>query len=177
MNAFLNKRRAECRGFRLHLEDAAGAAPSAKELSELLAAAPAALKVHASSCSDCRTAAENILATRALLVELPSNAVLAGPWFAPRVMAAIAARKAELSRAADTWTFLPKLAARLTWASSIALLLASAWLYQRPATMPATATAARPVATDIVGDPDVEPAAQPNVDDEFLLSLAEKQHR
>ncbi len=47
-------------------------------------------------------------------------------------MAAIAARKAELSRAADTWTFLPKLAARLTWASAIALLLASGWLYQKP---------------------------------------------
>jgi hypothetical protein len=177
MKNFLNRGNAECRDFRLQLEDAAAAAPSAKELSELLAAAPGALKVHASSCSDCRAAAENILATRALLVELPSNAALAGPWFAPRVMAAIAARKAELSRAADTWTFLPKLAARLTWASSIALLLASAWLYQKPATMPATATAAKPVATDIVGDPDVEPAGQTNVDDEFLLSLAEKQHR
>jgi hypothetical protein len=176
MKNFLHRASAECRDFRLQLEDAAGAAPNATNLSELLTAAPAALKEHVTTCSDCRAAAENILATRALLVELPSNAALAGPWFAPRVMAAIAARKAELSRAADTWTFLPKLAARLTWASSIALLLASAWLYQRPATTPATATASKPVATDIVGDPDVEPA-QTNVDDEFLLSLAEKQHR
>jgi hypothetical protein len=174
MKNFLNRGSAECRDFRLQLEDAAGAAPNATNLSELLTAA---LKEHVTTCSDCRAAAENILATRALLAALPSYAATAGPWFAPRVMAAIAARKAELSRAADTWTFLPKLAARLTWASSIALLLASAWLYQRPATMPATATAAKPVATDIVGDPDVEPAAQTNVDDEFLLSLAEKQRR
>jgi len=177
MKNFWNKRSAECREFQSQLEDTAGAAPSAKELSEVLAVAPDALKAHASSCADCRAAAENILAARALLAELPSYAASAGPWFAPRVMAAIAARKAELSRAADTWTFLPRLAARLTWASSIVLLLASAWLYQRPASMPATATAGKSVATDIAGDPIVDPAAQSNTDDEFLLSLAEKQKR
>jgi hypothetical protein len=177
MKNFMNKRRTECRDFQSQLEDAAGAAPSAKELSELLTAAPGALREHVSTCADCRAAVENILEARSLLETLPSNAAMAGPWFAPRVMAAIAARKAELGRAADTWTFLPKLAARLTWASSVALLLASAWLYQRPATMPSTATSAKAVATDITGDPDVEPAPQTNVDDEFLLSLAEKQHR
>ncbi|HMD06641.1 MAG TPA: hypothetical protein VKH63_03850 [Candidatus Acidoferrum sp.] len=177
MMDFMNKRRAECRGFRMQLEDAAGAAPSAKELSELLALAPTTLKEHAIACADCRAAAENILAARALLAVLPSYAATAGPWFAPRVMAAIAARKAELSRAADTWTFLPKLAARLTWASSIALLLASAWLYQKPPIMPAATTTAKSVATDIAGDPVVDPATQSNGDDEIVLSLAEKQHR
>jgi hypothetical protein len=177
MRNFLSKRSAGCRDFQSQLEDAASATPGAKELSELLTAAPAALKEHAAACSGCRAAAENILETRALLADLPSHAAMAGPWFAPHVMAAIAARKAELSRAADTWTFLPKLAARLTWASSIALLLASAWLYQRPATMPAAATSAKAVATDITGDPAVDPATQSGGDDEFLLSLAEKQHR
>jgi hypothetical protein len=177
MKTFLGKRNKECREFQSQLEEAAGAAPSAKEVTELLAAAPVALKDHAAACADCRAAAGNILAARALLADMSSSAAMAGPWFAPRVMAAIAARKAELSGAVDTWTFLPKLAARLTWASSIALLLASAWLYQRPATMPTTATASKAVATDIAGDPVVDPAAQSNADDEFLLSRAEKQHR
>jgi hypothetical protein len=177
MKNFPSKRGAGCSDFQSQLEDAAGAAPSAKELSELLTAAPAALKEHMSTCADCRAAAENILEARALLAEVPAHSAMAGPWFAPRVMAAIAARKAELSRAADTWTFLPKLAARLTWASSVALLLASAWLYQRPATMPSTAASAKAVATDITGDPVVDPATQSGGDDEFLLSLAEKQHR
>src|SRR5580692_7717352 len=177
MKNFLVKRSAECREYELQLEDAAGAAPGAKNIYELLAPAPPALKVHATACAGCRAAAENILAARALLAELPSYAATAGPWFAPRVMAAIAARKAELSRGADTWTFLPRLAARLTWASSIALLLASAWLYQKPATIQSTNTSAKSVATDIAGDPVVDPATQPNADDEFLLSLAEKQHR
>src|SRR5580704_1973435 len=165
---FLNKRKAECRDFQMQLEDAAGAAPSAKSLTELVASAPIALKEHVTGCADCRAAAENILAARALLAELPSYAATAGPWFAPRVMAAIAARKAELSRAADTWTFLPKLAARLTWASAVALLLASSWLYQKPAT-----TSAKPVATDITGEPVVDTATPAN-NDEVLVSLAEK---
>ncbi len=168
MTNFLNKRKAECRGFQLQLEDAAGAAPGVTEFSELLALAPIAVKEHASACADCRTAAENILAARALLAVLPSYATMAGPWFAPRVMAAIAARKAQLSRAADTWTFLPKLAARLTWASAIALLLASGWLYQKPAS-----TAAKPVVTDITGEP-LADTATPSTNDELLVSLSER---
>ena len=72
MTNFLNKRRAECRQFQSQLEDAASAAPNAKALSELLAAAPASLKEHTIACANCRVAAENILAARALLAELPS---------------------------------------------------------------------------------------------------------
>src|SRR5580693_7001854 len=168
MRNFLSKRNADCRGFQSRLEDAAGAVPAAKAISELLATAPGDLKTHVSGCADCRVAAENILAARALLAELPSYAATAGPWFAPRVMAAIAARKAELSGAADTWTFLPKLAARLTWASAIVLLLASGWLYQKP-----VSTAAKPVATDITGEPLADNTA-PAYNDDVLASLAEK---
>jgi hypothetical protein len=168
MKHFLNKRSVRCREFQSQLEGAASTAPDAKELSQLLAAAPGALKDHATSCADCRAAAENILAARALLTELPSYAAAAGPWFAPRVMAAIAARKADLARATDAWTFLPKLAARLTWASAVALLLASTWLYQKPAT-----TSAKPIATDITGEPVVDTATPAN-NDEVLVSLAEK---
>jgi hypothetical protein len=168
MKSFLNKRRAECGHFRSQLEDAAGAAPSAEGFSELLAAAPNALKAHAATCADCRSAAENIIEARTVLAGLPANAAMAGPWFAPRVMAAIAARKAELTRAADTWTFLPKLAARLTWASAVALLLASTWLYQKP-----MSTSAKPVLTDITGEPLVDTTTPPTNDD-VLVSLAEK---
>jgi hypothetical protein len=167
MKNVLNQRRAECRHFQSQLEDAAGAAASAT-FSELLAAAPSALKAHAATCADCRSAVENIVQARALLAELPSSAAMAGPWFAPRVMAAIAARKTELTRAADTWTFLPKLAARLTWASAVALLLASTWLYQKP-----VSTSAKPVLTDITGEPLVD-ATTPPTNDDVLVSLAEK---
>ncbi len=167
MKNFLSKGTAECREFRSQLEDAASSAPSAKDLSELLASAPGALKEHINACADCRAATENLLAARALLAELPSTAAIPGPWFAPRVMAAIAARKAELGRAVDTWTFLPKLASRLTWASALALLLASGWLYQKPVIPPS-----KPVVTDITGEPVVDTAPPANSDD-VLVSLAE----
>lgn len=165
----LNRSRADCRDFRLKLEDAASAAPEARNAAELFAAAPPALRDHASSCADCRSSAEDLLAARALLAALPSRAAQPGPWFAPRVMAAIAARTADLNRAGDTWTFLPKLAARLTWASSIALLLASGWLYQRPHSNPP-----KTVATDITGEPIVE-NTPPAADDELLLSRVERE--
>ncbi len=168
MKTFLSKGRAECREFQLLLEDAAGAAPSAKTFSDLLAIVPGALREHAAACTDCRSAAENIIQTRVLMAELPSYAAMPGPWFAPRVIAAIAAGKAELGRAADTWTFLPKLAARLTWASAVALLLASTWLYQKP-----ISTSAKPVLTDITGEPLVDPTAPPANNDDVLISLAE----
>lgn len=168
----LNHDRAECRNLRGQLEDAASAAPSASTATELLAVAPTTLQQHVKDCAHCREAAENIVTTRAFLAALPSSAHAAGPWFAPRVMAAIAASKAELARAADTWTFLPKLASRLTWASSVALLLASAWLYQRPANPPPASP--KVVATDVTGEPLVDTTAQPAVDDEFLLSSTEQ---
>lgn len=164
----LNKNRAECSEVRAQLEDIAAAAPSAKSVAELFAAAPAALQLHAKDCAVCQEAGGSILTTRALLSALPSSANAGGPWFASRVMAAIAAQKAELARAADTWTFLPRLAARLTWASSIVLLLASAWLYQRPVNTPPAAT--RAVATDVTGEPFVDSTPVPAADDEFLLS-------
>ncbi|HKW56584.1 MAG TPA: hypothetical protein VJN42_04435 [Candidatus Acidoferrum sp.] len=160
--------RAACRDFRAQLEAAAGASPGAKDILELLAGAPSLL-THASACAGCRDAANDVLASRGLLAVLPSRAAEAGRWFSSRVMATIAARTAELSHAANTWTFLPKLAARLTWASSIALLLVSAWLFQRPVSNPP-----RAVATDITGEPVV--STPPAADDELLFSLAEKDH-
>lgn len=170
MKFLLNKRGAECRDFQMGLEDAAGSAPGAKKLAELLAVVPGAMRGHAAECADCRAAAENLLAARALMAEMPSHAAMGGPWFAPRVMAAIAARTAELGRATDAWTFLPKLAARLTWASTIALLLASGWLYQRPVS---TAVTAKSVVTDITGEP-LRESAMPSNNDEVLVSLSEQ---
>jgi hypothetical protein len=47
-------------------------------------------------------------------------------------MAAIAARESELRQSLEAWAAVPRLAARLTWLSALALLLASTWLYQQP---------------------------------------------
>ena len=98
---------------------------------------PSTLREHATECAECRAIAEELLATRDLLKTLPaSQAEIPRPWFAQRVMAAIAARELELRQSLDAWTAVPKLASRLTWASALALLLASTWLYERPKSTP-----------------------------------------
>jgi hypothetical protein len=128
---------------------------------------PVTLREHASECPDCETVMDELAASRELLRALPRHAET-GPWFAPRVMAAIKARESELRRSVEAWIIVPKLARRLTWMSALALVLASTWLFGRPAS-----TTLKPVATDITGEP-VPEYATPISNDDLLLSLAEK---
>jgi len=51
-------------------------------------------------------------------------------------MNVIAARERELANLANAWSEVPRFASRLAWASAIALLVGSTWLYEKPA--PAT---------------------------------------
>ena len=118
LKARMNERK--CSAVRDALENA----PEAPALS-------AAQRAHLAACAECQTAAEDILSARHVLAELP-HAAEPGPWFAPRVMAAIAARESELRQTLEAWAAVPRLAARLTWLSALALLLASTWLYQLP---------------------------------------------
>jgi hypothetical protein len=151
----LKKSSSECDGFRDLLEEGGSAT------------LPVTLREHVSACSDCAAAVEVMAASRELLSALPRQAE-AGPWFAPRVMAAIKARESELRRSVDEWIIVPKLARRLTWISALALVLASSWLFGRP-----NSTALKPVSTDMTGEPVPEYSAPVNNDD-LLLSLAEK---
>ena len=132
------------------------------------AALPAALREHAIACAECKAAADDVATSRALLQALPSHAATPRPWFATRVMAAIAAREAELRRPVDAWTVVPRLAAKLSWASALALLLASTWLYERPRPMPT-----KPAFVDLAGDPENLSAAAQDLDD-ILAAPQEK---
>jgi hypothetical protein len=96
-----------------------------------VAALSASQREHLAACADCQELADAIFIGRSVLREVPPAAP-PGPWFAPRVMAAIGARDAELRQSMDTWAAVPRLAQRLTWVSALALLLASTWLYQTP---------------------------------------------
>jgi hypothetical protein len=97
-----------------------------------ISALPPAQREHLAACPQCQAAADEVFATRAILMDLPRRTELSAPWFAPRVMAAIAARESELRQSLDAWAAVPRLAARLTWLSALALLVASTWLYQSP---------------------------------------------
>src|SRR5260370_456574 len=102
------------------------------EISAAMAALPALLQKHLSFCADCQAAADELFESRALSRKMPPQLVEPGPWFAPRVMAAIAARESNLLRSQEAWTVVPKLAARLTWISALALLLAGTWVFHSP---------------------------------------------
>ena len=104
---------------------------------------------HLSACPDCQTAAEDFSACRMLLRHSPLLSVQPDSWFAPRVMAAIAARESEWRQSLETWAAVPRLAARLTWVSALALLLASTWLYQVPKSAPPPQSGSATVAESI----------------------------
>jgi len=100
------------------------------------AALSSAQQQHLAACRECQAASADISMTRSVLRDAPLRAASPGPWFAPRVMAAIAARESELRESLEAWAAVPRLAARLTWISALALLLASTWLYEVPKPAP-----------------------------------------
>ena len=150
---FLKKNEDDCSRFRESLEEVASGGAS-RELLE-----------HSAACEDCAAAADELLESRELLRALPRESSPSMPWFAPRVMAVIAAREAELRQSFDAWTIIPKFARQLTWISALALTLAGTWFLQRPnlPTKPAT---------DITGEPVQN--STPLTNDDVLVSLAER---
>jgi hypothetical protein len=164
MISLFGRRKGECNDFK----DALSEVASAATIQELLADASPQQRAHATACDDCRKALEELLATRLLLSALPPQGHVPRPWFASRVMSVIAARGSESSRLATAWTVVPKLASRLAWASAVAILVASTWLYQKPVTSMGQSGA----------DPSAEtlfetPSQQTNQDD-VLVSMVEK---
>jgi hypothetical protein len=128
----LKKSDEECRRLRDLLEDSAAARPeavSAKQLSESLSPAE---RAHIAACVSCQEAAKDLLATRRIFKAVTSSAEMERPWFATRVMAAIAAREKELTEATSTWLAVPKFASRLALASGALLLVTCTWLYEKP---------------------------------------------
>jgi hypothetical protein len=132
----LKKSDEECRKVRDLLEDSVAARPEAVSIQELSEALSAAAQTHIGACVGCQEAAQDLLATREIFKDVASNSETERPWFATRVMAAIAARERELSEAASTWLAVPRFASRLALASGALLLVASTWLYERPLSAP-----------------------------------------
>jgi len=139
----LLKNEKECEKLSELLEESAAARPEALSGEELRRDWPAAECAHIASCPSCLEAANDLLAARKLFEGVASSAAVARPWFANRVMAAIAARERELSETAKTWLAVPRFASRLAVASGAVLLVVSTWLYERPLPAPNLQASAR----------------------------------
>src|SRR5260370_33089073 len=151
----------ECRELRDLLEDAAAARPEAVSIAELSEAMSAAAQTHIGTCASCQEAAQDLLAAREIFKGVAPNSEIERPWFATRVMAAIAARERELSKAASTWLAVPRFASRLALASGALLLVASTWLYQRPLSAPSQQASTLAAQESLVDGP--PPAQQDDV--------------
>jgi hypothetical protein len=139
----LSARKKDCIRFLEQLEATADKAPGDVTPEELLAALPSGMREHAALCGNCRTAGDDLLATRSVLETLPSIARKENPWFAPRIMARIAEQERDLETGNPTWRAVPKLASRLAGIAAVFLLLASTWLVRRaPNPRPTPAQAA-----------------------------------
>jgi hypothetical protein len=167
MSSLLHNQESHCDRFQEWLEESQMSQSALAAMEVLLAAAPAEHRAHVEMCSDCRAAAEDIVAIRNLLREA-AVAPPAGPWFAPRVMAAIASREAELSRGAAIWLAVPRFAARLSWIAAVALVFTCTWLYERPVSQPPQTASA--FASEHLFDPPALPANH----DDVLVSVNEK---
>jgi hypothetical protein len=165
----LLKNKKRCNDFRGRLDGAADALRSAETAEQLLSQLPPELRDHALDCGECRRAAEDLFATRVLLAALPATAD-GGPWFAPRVMAAITAREQEMERPATIWSAVPRLASRLAWISAIVFVAGSTWLFEKPVAKPTP-----PASVDVMPDAlfDVGPGAMSH--DQVLVNLAERE--
>jgi hypothetical protein len=164
----LKKKDHACSQFRDELEASAEAAPQARNCQELISALSAPAQQHEASCAECRATAEELLSVRVLLQALPATTAAPNAAFVPRVMAAIAAREAELRSSISSWAAIPMLASRLALASAALLLVISTWIYERPLKTPAKTSLDSPSETLFESSP---PPVNP---DDFLASQAER---
>jgi len=165
----LKKSDEECRMLRDLLEESAAARPDAVHIEELNEGWLPAKRAHLAECSKCQEAAQDLLATRKIFAGVGSYREMERPWFASRVMAAIAARERELSEVTRTWMAVPKFASRLAMAAAAILLVASTWIFERPSAAPTkqpTATAGQEYL--------FETPPPPMNQDDVLISMAEQ---
>lgn len=119
-----------CRKFRDSLEEAAGKLEGAIRIESLLALLPEERREHVAACAECREAANDLVKVKALFHGVSSFANEERPWFASRVMAAIASRERDLAERVSAWTEFPRFASRLTWVAAVLLLVGTTWFYE-----------------------------------------------
>lgn len=98
---------------------------------------PAEMKAHAEACESCKDATDTFWASRELLKGMRAETIAAS-WFATRVMTGIADRELQVGCERLEWSgAVARLGSRLAWASLVAMLVASTWIYGARVDMPA----------------------------------------
>lgn len=157
------KENENCRKFRDAVEEAAGKFEDPASVESLIARLPEEQRGHVAACADCREAASDFVQVKALFDGAGSFASEERPWFAARVMVAIASRERELAERVSAWTEFPRFASRLTWVAAILLLAGTTWFYEAVVRAPSYVPA---------GQESIFEAPQQNAPDDVLVSMA-----
>jgi hypothetical protein len=132
----LKKNNAECGRLRDSLEEAATKHGGAISVEGLIEGLPQSEREHVALCESCREAAQDLVATKKLFRGAARFAEEERPWFATRVMNAIAARERALSLRVSAWSEFPRFASRLAWITAVVLLAGSTWFYEKAVKTP-----------------------------------------
>jgi hypothetical protein len=157
------KENEECRKFRDALEDPAAKFKDAVSVENLLADWSDEQRKHVAACTDCREAANDLVKVKALFHRAASFSEEERPWFAARVMAAIASREKELAERVSAWSEFPRFASRLTWVAAILLLAGTTWFYEAVVRAPSYAP---------TGQESIFEVPQQTTPDDALVSMA-----
>lgn len=157
------KENENCRRFRDGLEETSGKLEGAIRIENLLALLPVEQREHVAACSDCQEAANDLVKVKGLFNGAASYAEEERPWFAARVMAAIASRERELAERVTTWTEFPRFASRLAWVAAILLLAGTTWFYEAVIRAPSYVPA---------GQESIFEVPQQTTPDDVLVSMA-----
>jgi hypothetical protein len=152
-----------CRKLRDALEDAAAKSEDAVSVESLLADLSDEQRKHVAACVGCREAANDLVKVKDLLNRAASFSEEERPWFAARVMAAIASRERELVERVSAWTEFPRFASRLTWVAAIFLLVGTTWFYESIVRTPSYAPS---------GQESIFEVPQQTTPDDVLVSMA-----
>jgi len=120
----------DCGKLRDALEEAEAKHADAVSVQTLTGEFTTGERKHIEMCSDCREAVQELVSTKELFQGAASFAQEERPWFASRVMAAIASRERELAERVSAWAEFPRFASRLTWVAAIVLLASTTWFYR-----------------------------------------------
>jgi hypothetical protein len=153
----------ECKRLRDGLEDASAKLEDAIRVESLIALLPEEQRAHVAWCAGCQEAVNDLVKVKALFHGAASFAGEERPWFATRVMAAIASRERELAERVSAWTEFPRFASRLAWVATILLLAGSTWFYEAVVHAPSYSPA---------GQESIFEGPQQSAPDDVLVSMA-----
>jgi hypothetical protein len=121
-----------CERFRDELEAVQASGTEQMIRNDLLIKLDGECRRHAEVCGSCLDALDDLVETRNLLLAATEESTAAepGPWFASKVMNAIAAKENEIEQSEGVWQSVRRLAPRLAAVCALVLVLAGTWAVQ-----------------------------------------------